>query len=62
MGRGFHLHPCRHRLLCYLAAILDAGSRKVIGYALSQHLDTELVLAALPAAVMIKTLKVEEVY
>ena len=47
---------------CYLAAILDACSRKVIGYALSQHLDTELVLAALPAAVMIKTLKVEEVY
>ena len=37
---------------CYLAAILDACSRKVIGYALSQHPDTELVLAALRAAVM----------
>ncbi|MCO6364380.1 IS3 family transposase [Paracoccus sp. 08] len=37
---------------CYLAAILDACSRKVIGYALSQHLDTELALAALRAAVM----------
>ena len=37
---------------CYLAAILDACSRKVIGYALSQHLNTELALAALRAAVM----------
>lgn len=37
---------------CYLAAILDACSRKVIGYGLSQHLDTELALAALRAAVM----------
>lgn len=47
---------------CYLATILDACSRKVIGYALSQHLDTELAIAVLRAAVMIKTLKVEEVY
>lgn len=37
---------------CYLAVILDACSRKVVGYALSQHLDTELALAALHAAVM----------
>lgn len=37
---------------CYLAAILDACSRKVIGYALSQRLDTELALAALHAAVV----------
>ena len=35
---------------CYLAAILDACSRKVIGYALSQRLNTELALAALHAA------------
>lgn len=35
----------------YLAAILDACSRKVIGYALSRQLDTELALAALRAAV-----------
>jgi putative transposase len=27
---------------CYLAVILDAGSRKVIGYALSKRLDTSL--------------------
>nr|WP_232816727.1 IS3 family transposase [Paracoccus zhejiangensis] len=37
---------------CYLAVILDACSRKVVGYALSRHLDTELALAALRAAVM----------
>lgn len=37
---------------CYLAVILDACSRKVVGYALSQRLDTELALAALRAAVL----------
>ncbi|WP_368856831.1 DDE-type integrase/transposase/recombinase [Paracoccus acridae] len=37
---------------CYLAVILDACSRKVVGYALSRHLDTELALAALRAAVI----------
>ena len=37
---------------CYLAVILDACSRKVVGYALSQRLDTELALAALRAAVV----------
>lgn len=36
---------------CYLAVILDACSRKVIGYALSQRLDTPLALAALQSAV-----------
>jgi putative transposase len=36
---------------CYLAAILDACSRKVIGYALSRNMDAELALAALRAAV-----------
>jgi len=30
----------------YLAAILDAYSRKVIGYAISRNLDTSLTLAA----------------
>lgn len=34
----------------YLAVILDACSRKVIGYALSQQIDTPLALAALNAA------------
>ncbi len=37
---------------CYLAVILDTCSRKVIGCALSRHLDTDLALAALRAAVM----------
>lgn len=35
---------------CFLAAILDACSRKVVGYALSRLLDTPLALAALRAA------------
>jgi putative transposase len=34
----------------YLAVILDACSRKVVGYALSQQIDTSLTLAALHAA------------
>jgi putative transposase len=34
----------------YLAVILDACSRKVIGYALSKRIDTPLALAALRAA------------
>eukprot|EP01036_Dinobryon_divergens_P037545 gene37545-49137_t len=36
---------------CYLAVVLDACSRKVVGYALSRQIDTPLVLAALSAAV-----------
>jgi putative transposase len=36
---------------CYLAAILDACSRKVVGYAISKQIDTPLTLAALRAAV-----------
>lgn len=36
---------------CYLAAILDACSRKVVGYALSRQIDTNLALAALKAAI-----------
>lgn len=36
---------------CYLAAILDACSRKVIGYALAKNMDVDLALAALRAAV-----------
>jgi putative transposase len=34
----------------YLAVVLDACSRKVIGYALSKRIDTPLALAALHAA------------
>jgi len=36
---------------CYLAAILDACSRKVVGYAISRRIDTPLALAALQSAV-----------
>lgn len=36
---------------CYLAAILDACSRKVVGYAISRTIDTNLALAALRSAV-----------
>jgi putative transposase len=35
----------------YLAAVLDACSRKVIGYAISERLDTALTLAALRMAI-----------
>lgn len=35
----------------YLAAILDAYSRRVIGYAVSKRLDTELTLSALRMAI-----------
>ena len=36
---------------CYLAVVLDACSRKVVGYALSSRPDTLLAIAALNAAV-----------
>jgi putative transposase len=35
----------------YLAVILDAWSRRVVGYALSRQIDTRLALAALRAAI-----------
>src|SRR5260363_118658 len=38
------------RGVVYLAVILDACSRKVIGYALGRQIDTQLTLAALKAA------------
>jgi putative transposase len=37
---------------CYLGAILDTCSRKVIGYAISRRIDSQLALAALDAAVV----------
>jgi putative transposase len=40
-----------HYGFCYLAAILDACSRKAIGYALSRSVDAQLTLAALRAAI-----------
>lgn len=41
----------------YLAAILDAYSRKCIGWKLSKHIDTQLTLAALEAALASRTVK-----
>lgn len=35
----------------YLAVVLDAWSRKIVGWAMANHLRTELVLDALDAAV-----------
>lgn len=35
----------------YLAALLDAWSRKVVGYAISRTIDTRLVVAALDSAI-----------
>jgi len=40
-----------HSGFVYLAAILDAFSRKVIGYAVSRSMDTNLVLEALNMAI-----------
>ncbi|WP_149029245.1 DDE-type integrase/transposase/recombinase [Paraburkholderia sp. RL17-368-BIF-A] len=35
----------------YPDAIIDAHSRRIVGYAVSRYIDTELALAALDAAV-----------
>ena len=37
--------------LLYLAIVLDVFSRKVVGWAMANHLRTELVLAALNMAI-----------
>src|SRR5262249_25043293 len=39
------------RSFVYLAVILDAWSRRVVGYALGRQIDTRLTLAALRAAI-----------
>jgi transposase InsO family protein len=41
----------------YLAVILDAYSRRVIGWALSRRIDTELTLAALQMALLNRTVR-----
>jgi putative transposase len=38
----------------YLAAILDAWSRRVVGYAIGRSIDTRLTLAALKAAIHVR--------
>ena len=37
---------------CYLAAIVDAFSRRVVGWSMATHMRTELVSAALDAAIV----------
>ena len=49
LGRRHHLHRNSGRFV-YLAAILDAWSRRVVGYAMSRSVDARLTLAALKAA------------
>lgn len=49
MGGGDYLYTPEYRL-CLSRRILDACSRKVVGYALSRRIDTSLTLAALNAA------------
>jgi len=45
------------REFVYLAVILDAYSRRCIGWALSRHIDTELALAALRMALQTRTVQ-----
>ena len=45
------------REFIYLAVILDAYSRRCIGWAISRHLDTELTLAALQMALQTRTIQ-----
>ena len=50
MGSGHHVHPAA-RWVRILAVVLDAYSRKVIGWQLGRALETSLPLAALEAAI-----------
>jgi putative transposase len=38
--------------VCYLASIVDAWSRRVVGWSIATHMRTELVTAALDAAIV----------
>ena len=41
----------------YLAAILDAWSRRVVGYAISRSIDARVAVAALKAAIRVRELR-----
>jgi len=45
----------------YVAVILDAWSRRVVGYAISRRIDTRLTLAALRAAVETRRRRYQDV-
>ncbi len=47
---------------CYLAAMLDAFSRRVIGWSLESYLDAELSIAALRPALATRTISAELVH
>jgi len=49
MGGRYHLGATWAGFL-YLAVVLDAFSRKIVGWAMASHLRTELVLQALDMA------------
>jgi putative transposase len=44
------------REFIYLAVLLDAFSRRCIGWAISRHIDTQLTLAALQMALTTRTI------
>ena len=50
LGRGHHLRPDLAGFL-YLAVVLDVWSRRMVGWAMANHLRTELVLDALNMAI-----------
>ena len=47
---------------CYLAAILDAFSRRVVGWSLESYLDAELTIAALQMALRTRPVSPESVH
>src|SRR3954469_13429170 len=51
VGGGHHPYVAITTGFVYLAAILDAWSRRVVGYAISRSIDARLTIAALDAAV-----------
>ena len=52
LGRRHHRSSRRGAGSCYLAAITDAWSRRVVGWSMATHMRAELVTAALDAAVV----------
>ena len=51
MGGGYHLHSDLGRFL-YLAVVLDAYSRRIVGWSMATTLATRLVLDALNMALL----------
>lgn len=47
---------------CYAAAILDAFSRRVVGWSLESYLDAELTIAALRTALQTRTISADLVH